>query len=268
MKKILKQKLTPKRQVFPNAVTMAALTCGVSSLNWAYWGRWEMALSFILLAAVFDFLDGKVARLLGAGSHFGAELDSLSDFVSFGVAPGFLMYQWMLDPTTRISVLQNIAVRSDAVGVPWVLVLFVAMCCALRLARFNTMLSQTVPSYWTHFFMGVPAPAGAGLAVMPLIFSLATHGQIAVFRSAGFVGFFLALSGVMMASRIPTICLKHLHIDEDKMVYLRLALFLLLAGLAWMPWITLAILGVIYLLFLPIGIGLFLKFKKESLHLK
>lgn len=252
------------RRLCPNAVTMMALGCGVSSLNMAYWGQWQMALTFILLAGVFDFLDGKVARLLGGESHFGEELDSLSDFVSFGVAPGFLMYQWTLDQQARIDVLKNIAVRSDAVGVSWVFVLFLAMCCATRLARFNTMLNEKIPSYWTHFFMGVPAPAGACLATMPLLFSLATYHKIELFRTPLCAGFFLLLSGVMMASKIPTISLKHMHLKETYIHFVRLVMLAFLAGMICMPWATLSIIGIAYLVFIPVGIIWFLKEKKKA----
>ncbi|MGN1063358.1 MAG: CDP-alcohol phosphatidyltransferase family protein, partial [Alphaproteobacteria bacterium] len=173
------------RQLFPNAITMTALGFGVSSLNMAFWGHWKMAVLFIALSALFDFLDGGVARLLGVESKFGAQLDSLSDFVSFGVAPGFLMYQWTIDQTARIEVLMNNAYRSDAVGMYWGFALFLAMCMAMRLARFNTMLdsNKTQPDYWKHFFMGVPAPAGAGLALLPLVLWLATNGQYEFLRS-------------------------------------------------------------------------------------
>lgn len=267
----MKDELKLKR-LCPNMITMTALCFGVSSLNMAYWGQWQMALTFIILAGIFDFLDGKIARMLGVGSHFGEELDSLSDFVSFGVAPGFLMYQWTLDQEARINVLQsiamrsdtvgilqNIGMRSDAVGISWVLVLFMAMCCAMRLARFNAMIGTETPPYWRPFFMGVPAPAGAGLAVWPLICSLATGGKIEFFRSPICVGTMLALSGLLMASKIPTICLKHLHLSEGTIANIRIALMLAIAGLVWMPWITLSLVGLTYVVCMPLGVIYFLK---------
>ena len=115
------------RPIFPNAVTMSALAFGVSSINMAFWGEWALAIIFIGLACVFDFLDGKVARLLNVSSRFGAELDSLSDFVSFGVAPAFIMYLWTINEQTRMNVFQNLAGKGDAVGVYWVFILFVSM---------------------------------------------------------------------------------------------------------------------------------------------
>lgn len=251
------------RKFFPNAITMTALAFGVSSLNMSFWGRWDMAVIFICLAAVFDFLDGGVARLLHVESKFGAQLDSLSDFVSFGVAPGFLMYQWTMDHDTRIAVLQNVAFKSDAVGIYWGVALFLAMCCAMRLARFNSMLDSDQPQapYWKNFFMGVPAPAGAGLAILPLILSMATNDNIMFFRSPVFVSFFLVLSGVMMASRIPTICLKHIHFPENIMIYVRIACLFVLASLLTFPWVTLSAVGLAYVISIPFGIKYFSKLK-------
>ena len=196
------------RPLCPNAVTMLALAFGVSSINMALWGSWEKAVLFIFFAMVFDFLDGKVARMLDVSSKFGAELDSLSDFVSFGVAPGVLAYLWSM----KVTVFRGLP-RTDAGGVYWIFALFLAMCCATRLARFNSLLEEKQPDYWLHFFMGVPAPAGAGLALFPIILWKATSWS--GFRNPMFVGFFLCFSGVMMASRIPTLSLKHLHIPKN-----------------------------------------------------
>lgn len=252
------------RPIFPNAVTMTALAFGVSSINMAFWGNWQMAVIFIALSGIFDFLDGKVARMLNVSSRFGAELDSLSDFVSFGVAPAFLMYLWTMDAATRISVLQNQAGRSDAIGIYWAIVLFVAMCCAARLARFNSLLDQEQPDYWKHFFMGVPAPAGAYLTILPLIFWLATGQETEFFRNPIFVSSFLIFSGIMMASKIPTPCLKHLHIPAKYASVLLIMMLLILAGLIAQTWIMLSLLGIFYLISIPVCIYYFFKFKKRK----
>ncbi|MBQ8558035.1 MAG: phosphatidylcholine/phosphatidylserine synthase [Alphaproteobacteria bacterium] len=251
------------RPIFPNAVTMTALAFGVSSINMAFWGYWQLAVIFIALSAVFDFFDGKVARMLNVSSRFGAELDSLSDFVSFGVAPAFLMYLWTMDASIRINVLQNLAGRSDAIGIYWAVVLFVAMCCAARLARFNSLIDQEQPSYWKYFFMGVPAPAGAYLTILPLIFWLATKQQIEFFRDPVFVSVFLVFSGVMMASKIPTLCLKHLHISSKYATVLLILALIVLAGLVASTWIMLSIIGVLYLISIPVCIFYFIRLKKE-----
>jgi len=246
------------RPFCPNAVTMLALAFGVSSINMALWGNWRLAVAFIFGSMIFDFLDGKVARMLGVSSKFGAELDSLSDFVSFGVAPGVLMYLWSM----KVAVFSNNMPRSDAVGVYWIFALFLAMCCATRLARFNSLLDEKLPDYWWHFFMGVPAPAGAGLALFPLILHKATGWS--GFRNPVFVGFFLLFSGVMMASRIPTLSLKHLHIPKQLGLALGIFGLLFLAGLFGSPWVTLSVLGLGYILTIPVCIYYFLKFKHQE----
>ena len=161
------------RPMFPNMVTMANLAAGLSSMQFAFWGNWTMAVICIAMAAIFDALDGRVARMFNVSSKFGAELDSLSDLVSFGVAPGFVLYRWTM--VQDAIVLGDKA--PDMIGVPWVIALFLAMCCALRLARFNTMLEVKQPPYWTHFFTGLPAPGGAYVALFPLIFYLWTGAE-------------------------------------------------------------------------------------------
>ena len=115
----------------------------------------------------------------------------------------------------NIEALKDIAYWPDAVGVYWAVVLFLAICCASRLARFNSMLDEKQTKAWEHFFMGVPAPAGAGLALYPLILWLAFQGEVAFFRSREFVSCFMIFAGIMMASRIPTLCLKHLHLGKS-----------------------------------------------------
>ncbi len=252
------------RAICPNAVTMTALAFGVSSLNMAFWGHWQLAVLFIILAAIFDLLDGKVARMLGVSSRFGAELDSLSDFVSFGVAPGVLMYLWTMNADNKIEALKNEMARSEAIGIYWAVALFLAMCCATRLARFNAMLDTKQPSYWKHFFMGVPAPSGAGLAIFPLICWLATDGEVDFFRHPVFVGFFLILSGILMASKIPTLSLKKLHIPKKYVTVLGVIALLFLAGLFSNPWLTLSLFGGVYLISIPVCIHYFLRFKKEE----
>lgn len=247
----------------PNALTMAALVFGVSALNKAMWGDWRWAVCFILLAGIFDFMDGKVARILGVSSKFGAELDSLSDFVSFGVAPGFLMYNWTMDTTMRSEALRNIVYKPGAVGIYWWVVLFFAVCCASRLARFNTMLDEKQPAYWKHFFMGVPAPAGAGLALLPLMLWLAFNEEIVFFRNPIFASVFVLFAGVMMASRVPTICLKHLHIAKNMRSFVGFCLLGLICGVATFPWVVLSILGVAYFFSIPVGMYAFLKLKNK-----
>src|ERR1700746_1899367 len=144
-------------RMVPNVLTLLALCAGMTAMRFAMAGNFEGAVFAIIAAGIFDGLDGRMARLLKATSSFGAELDSLSDFVSFGVAPAAVLYLWTL---------------SDLHGIGWAIVLLFAVCCALRLARFNTEIAHETATYAAPFFIGAPAPAGAGVVMVPLFPSL------------------------------------------------------------------------------------------------
>ena len=252
------------RPLFPNMVTMANLAAGFTSMQFAFWGKWEMAVICIAMAAIFDALDGLVARKFNVSSRFGAELDSLSDLVSFGVAPGFILYRWTMEQSAVVLGQKDVS----AIGIPWIIALFLAMCCALRLARFNTMLETKQPPYWTHFFTGLPAPAGAYVALFPLVCFLWTKAEF--LRSKWLVGFFMLFSAVFMASRIPTPCFKKMKFPKlkngnDSWVSLGMAAFvaLLIGFLITDFWAVISILGIVYLIMLPLGIRYFLKEKKR-----
>ncbi len=150
-------------RLLPNIVTVLALCAGLTAIRFGFQARWELAVMAIILAAIFDALDGRLARLVGGSTKFGAELDSLSDFISFGVAPAVLLYFWTLQ---------------HARGVGWALALLFAVCAALRLARFNTKLGVSdMPPWAYNYFTGVPAPGAAGLLLMPMTVTVA-HGEV------------------------------------------------------------------------------------------
>ncbi len=275
MKKKIAEKLAPMselkdvdiRPMFPNMVTMSALACGLSSMQFAFWGNWAMAVICIALAAVFDGLDGRVARMFNVSSKFGAELDSLSDLVSFGVAPGFLLYRWSMAQDAIVLGGKDAA----AIGVPWVVALFLAMCCALRLARFNTMLETKQPPYWTHFFTGLPAPGGAYVALFPLIFYLWTGAEF--LRNTYIVAFFMIFSAILMASRIPTPCFKKLHLPkmtkngDGVIMLIMVAVIAILVSLMVRDfWAVVSIIGIIYLIMLPLGIIYFIRERRRCLQ--
>ena len=256
------------RPMFPNMVTMSALAAGLTSMQFAFWGNWTAAVICIAVAALCDGLDGRIARMLGVSSKFGAELDSLSDLVCFGVAPGFLLYRWTM--VAEAVDLVNGKVR-EAIGVPWVFALFLALCCALRLARFNTMLDEEQPPYWKHFFTGLPAPGGAYVALFPLILNLWTKADF--LRNSWIVGFFALFSAILMASRIPTPCFKKVHfpkVDAGKSsiisVVVALCISCLVALLIYSFWGVVSIVGVIYLITLPLGFVYFIKQKDLYLN--
>ena len=238
----------PLNRIAPNLVTLFALSSGVTSVRFAMEGKFEFAVFCILLSSLFDALDGRVARLLRGTSDFGAELDSLSDVVCFGVAPGLLMYFWALGATSPVG---------------WIFALLVPICCALRLARFNVMLDEgPQPSYWKHFFVGLPAPGGAYIALVPIM--LYFHFGCECFRSGPFVETFLFISAFLMASRLPTISLKHFRIPVRFVVFV-LALAGFYAGaLVYQPWLTASVTFVLYLLSVPLCSVVFLRLKAKA----
>ncbi len=183
---------------------------------------------------MLDGLDGRVARLLKSTSHFGAELDSLSDFISFGVAPAAVLYLWTMQQLH---------------GAGWAIVLFFAVCCALRLARFNTQLGVEVPAYASQYFTGVPAPAGAGLAIMPMFVAFEWGDWIV--RSPYLVGVWVTGVALLMVSTIPTVSAKKFRIAPHLVVPTLLGIGILAGFLTTAPWPTLTLVGLVYLGSIP-----------------
>jgi len=230
----------PERSVnrmVPNILTLLALCAGMTAIRFALHGNFQGAVYAIIVAGVLDGLDGRVARLLKATSHFGAELDSLSDFVSFGVAPAAVMYLWTM---------------SALHSVGWAIVLFYAVCCALRLARFNTQLSAEPAPISAGFFTGVPAPAGAGLVLMPLYASFEWGDWIA--RSPYIAAVWIAGVAFLMVSRIPTLSLKKIHMPHHYVLPTLLGVGVLAAFVTTAPWPTLFFTGVLYLGTIPLTV--------------
>jgi CDP-diacylglycerol--serine O-phosphatidyltransferase len=187
-----------------------------------------------MVAGVLDGLDGRVARLLRATSHFGAELDSLSDFISFGVAPAAVIYLWSMQALH---------------GAGWAIVLVFAVCCALRLARFNTQLGIEAPAHASQYFTGVPAPAGAGLAIMPMFVSFEWGDWI--IRSPYLVGIWVTGVALLMVSTVPTVSLKKFRIPHHLVMPTLLGIGILAAFLTTAPWPTLTVVGLAYLGSIP-----------------
>lgn len=225
--------------MLPNFATVMALCIGLTSVRFAYQERYEMAVAAILIAAVLDGMDGRLARLLGASSDFGAELDSLSDFISFGVAPAVVLYFTTMHAWT---------------GIGWGIVLLFAVCSAFRLARFNIARNTPQPDAppWTsQFFTGVPAPAGAMVALLPMIATFAT--DIQVFLSPMVSAFFLVVSGLLMISRLPTFSLKAHQIPRKFAVPMMLAFGLGIVTLLSDPWTTMAVVVLGYIVTIPLA---------------
>jgi CDP-diacylglycerol--serine O-phosphatidyltransferase len=237
----------PIRSLFPNVLTLIALCAGLTSVKFALQGRWETAVIFIAVAGVFDALDGRMARLLKGTSKFGAELDSLSDVISFGVAPALVMYLWAL---------------RDLKGAGWVLALAFAVCCALRLARFNTAEENpAAPSWSKSYFVGLPAPGGAGLALMPLVVSL--HLENNMFRIPALCGVIFAIVSFLMVSQVPTLSLKRIAIKRDYALHILVTVGLLTALIATFPWLVLTIVGVVYAASIPYGAWRYRKLARQ-----
>jgi CDP-diacylglycerol--serine O-phosphatidyltransferase len=240
----------PRSQTFhrlvPNIITVGALCAGLTGVRFAISGQWEFAMIAILVAAILDALDGTIARLLKAASDFGAELDSLSDVVAFGVAPGLIIYFWSL---------------SSIGGFGWAAALFFAVCCALRLARFNSTL-ETRPAYAHNFFTGVPAPGGALLALLPLLLSQ-EFGE-GVFSHPAVTGPWIVAIALLMVSQVPTFSLKTLRVPQRMVLPMLVLIAVLAAGLAGAPWLTLTILSLIYLGSFPFSVRSFRKLRLEA----
>jgi len=253
----------PLRAIAPNLVTSLAACAGITSISLSSEGRFLSALWALLVAVVCDGMDGRVARLLNASSKLGAELDSLADFVNFGVAPAMFLYFWFTGGPMHI--IDGQPVNPSLIRVVLGCALFYAMCDCFRLARFNTMLEQETAPYWTHFFTGVPAPGGCWMVLTPAILSLAFDVQgsapaFASFLQSPWTGIFMLLFvGSLMASRLPTISLKHLHVRKSYLPFVLAALLLLVAFLASNFWLTIGVIGILYLLTVPLSVWAFLR---------
>jgi CDP-diacylglycerol--serine O-phosphatidyltransferase len=235
-------------RMIPNMLTLAALCAGMTAIRLAMGGKWESAVVAIMVAAVLDGLDGRVARLLNSTSTFGAQLDSLSDFLSFGVAPGFVLYLWTMQQVRSLG---------------WAVALLFAVCSALRLARFNTQLTiADPPAYATKFFTGVPAPAAAGLAVLPMIGSF-EFGPVPFHWPWLSIVTTIAI-GLLMVSRVPTFSFKKIRIHQEYVALLMVVVGLSVAFLTTEPWATLLVFGLAYLMSLPLSIRSYRAYKRAA----
>jgi CDP-diacylglycerol--serine O-phosphatidyltransferase len=222
--------------LIPNVLTLAALCSGLTAIRFGLQDQLRLAVIAIIVAAIFDALDGRVARRLGVTSRFGAELDSLSDFLCFGVSPALVLY---------------LASMKDGGSLGWVVTLMFPICSALRLARFNTaLLADTPPPAWTgSYFTGVPAPAGALLALIPLMISFEIDATWP--RHPLLVGAVLVAVGGLMVSRLPTFSFKKGRVPRHLVLPSLLGVALVMGVLASAPWIGLSLLGLAYLTLIP-----------------
>lgn len=235
------------RAVVPNAITAAALCSGLTGIRFAIGADWDKAIIAVILAGLLDGIDGRIARLLKAQSRFGAEMDSLADSLSFGMAPALILYLWVLQDWPRFG---------------WFAALAFAICCALRLARFNAQIDvDEQPHKSAGFLTGVPAPVGAGLAFMPFYLWMATGDDM--FREPVAVAIWLAIIAFLMISNMATLSWTSIRPRRNVRLELIAVVGLFFAGLLLEPWWSLVGICAVYLLLMPYGLWRYSKIKRQ-----
>jgi len=234
------------RMILPNMLTLIGVCIGLTSIRFALDGRFEFAIIAIIFAALIDGLDGRIARLIKGTSKVGKELDSLTDMISFGVAPAFIMYFWKLNTLERFG---------------WLLCLIYVICVALRLARFNINSNQE-PSWKDNFFEGVPSPAGGILVLTPLIISISGFDYIQLNYDVIVPIFFVATS-FLLISKFPSYSFKKIVIPRRTTIFLLFGIVLFFGLLLIYTFNVIAISAVIYVFLLPISYLHFQKIKKQ-----
>ena len=235
------------RVILPNMLTLIGVCIGLTSIRFALDGRYEFAIIAIIIAAVIDGLDGRIARLIKGTSKVGKELDSLTDMISFGVAPAFIMYFWKLNELGRFG---------------WLVCLIYVICVALRLARFNVNTGGE-PSWRDNFFEGVPSPAGGILVLTPLIFSMSS---IEVFKIdyAIIVPIFFIITSFLLISKFPSYSFKKIVIQRKATIFLLFGIVLFFGLLLIYPFNVISLSALIYLTMLPISFFHYQKLKKQN----
>ena len=238
------------KSLLPNTLTIFGVCLGLSSIKFAIDGNYAMAIIAIGFAAILDTLDGRVARLIKGTSKVGKELDSLTDVISFGVAPGFIMYFWTLKEIDKFG---------------WMLLLIYTVCCALRLARFNLTVIDENESWKINFFEGVPSPAAAGLVLLPLILNLSNLIEFENYAVISAIA--ILITSFLMVSKIPTYSLKRIVIPRNFTIFLLLGIGIYISLIIFYTFQTLLITGIIYLILIPVSYIHYSKKRKKSLNL-
>jgi CDP-diacylglycerol--serine O-phosphatidyltransferase len=236
------------RMLLPNMLTLIGVCIGLTSIRFALSGEFHLAIIAIIFAALIDGLDGRIARLIKGTSKVGKELDSLTDMISFGVAPAFIMYFWKLNTLGRFG---------------WLLCLIYVICVALRLARFNVNSSQD-PSWRDNFFEGVPSPAGGILVLTPLIISITNFDYILLNYDIIVPTFFIVTS-LLLISKFPSYSFKKIVIQRKTTIFLLFGIVLFFGLLLIYPFNVIAISSIIYLAMLPISFFHYKKLKKQNI---
>jgi CDP-diacylglycerol---serine O-phosphatidyltransferase len=236
------------RYLLPNILTLGGVCLGISSIKFSIDGNYSLAVTLILFAAILDALDGRIARLIKGTSEFGKELDSLTDFVSFGIAPVFVLYFWDLNKYGKLG---------------WAITLVYSVCCVLRLARFNLTKVEESQEWKNNFFEGIPSPAGGLLILMPLIYDL-TNLNFGV-DVKNLTPYLTVIVAVLLVSKIPTLALKKISISPKATVFLLLSIGVIFIALLFYTLETLLVFGVAYILSIPISIFIYNNQNKKNL---
>ena len=228
------------RYLLPNILTLAGVCLGISSIKFSIDGNFSLAVTLILLAAILDALDGRIARLIKGTSDFGKELDSLTDFVSFGIAPVFILYFWELQNYGKLG---------------WAITLIYSVCCVLRLARFNLTKIDEAETWKYNFFEGIPSPAGGLLILMPLIYELTDLNLgLEIKKITPYLTIIIA---ILLVSKIPTLSLKKISTSPKTTVFLLLGIGIVFIALLFYTLETLLIFGIGYLISIPISLMMY-----------
>ena len=225
------------RYILPSVLTLIGVCLGISSIKFAMDGNFTFAVLFLIVAAILDGLDGRVARLIKGTSDFGKELDSLTDFVSFGIAPAFIVYFWELNKFGKIG---------------WLIVLFFSVCCVLRLARFNLTKFEKNDEWKNNFFQGIPSPAGGCLILFPLMFELSSFSNFINLRAI--TPYFMVLVSILLISKVPTFSFKKIVVQRQTTLFLLLGFALFFVSITQFTYETLTLCCLIYLSLIPVSI--------------
>jgi CDP-diacylglycerol---serine O-phosphatidyltransferase len=235
------------RIILPNMLTLIGVCIGLTSIRFALDGKFDFAIIAIILAALIDGLDGRIARLIKGTSKVGKELDSLTDMISFGVAPAFIMYFWKLNTLGRFG---------------WLVCLIYVICVALRLARFNVS-SSNEPSWRDNFFEGVPSPAGGILVLTPLIISMTSFDYIQL-NYEKIVPIFFIITSLLLISKFPSYSFKKIVIQRKTTIFLLFGIVLFFGLVLIYPFNVISISAIVYLTMLPISFFHYQKLKKQN----
>ena len=235
------------RMILPNMLTLIGVCIGLTSIRFSFNGQFDLAIIAIIFAALIDGLDGRIARLIKGTSKVGKELDSLTDMISFGVAPAFIMYFWTLSSLGRLG---------------WLICLIYVICVALRLARFNINSNQE-PSWRDNFFEGVPSPAGGILVLTPLVISMTNFDLVKIDNNTIAPIFFIVTS-LLLISKFPTYSFKKIVIQRQTTIFLLFGIVLFFGFILIYPFIAISISAILYLLMIPISYFHYNKLKKQN----